>query len=49
MTFREILKMINNACCDVFYTGSDGAKEAIIECATQIYIAQMKNEQNKGE
>ena len=44
MTFNEILKMIHNACIETF-DGDKGRKEIVIQCATQIYIAQMgKNE-----
>ena len=43
MSYKEILLMIENACNKCWYngSGSDGRK-TVIECATQIYIAQMK-------
>ena len=47
-TFNEILTMICNACDRTFYKGTnyDGLKEKIVECATKIYIEQMR--QNGG-
>nr|DAU88553.1 MAG TPA: hypothetical protein [Caudoviricetes sp.] len=47
MTYQQILIMVDNACTTVFYSGSRGREEKIIECATQIYIAQMKEKENK--
>ena len=41
-TFKDILSMVDNACSRVFYTGSKDAKETVIQCATQIYIQQMR-------
>ena len=41
-TFKDILSMVNNACSRVFYTGSKDVKETVIQCATQIYIQQMR-------
>ena len=41
-SFKEILKMVVNACDYCFYSGIKDAKEKVIECATQIYIAQFK-------
>ena len=41
-TFKDILSMVDNACSRVFYTGSKDAKETVIQCATQIYIEQMR-------
>ena len=38
-SFEEILRMVASACNSIFYTGT---KDTILECATQIYIAQMK-------
>lgn len=41
-SFEEILEMISRACNSVFYTGTKDIKGTVLECATQIYIAQMK-------
>lgn len=41
-SFEEIVRMIANACNSVFYAGTKDRKDTILECATQIYIAQMK-------
>lgn len=41
-SFKEILRMVSNACNDVFYSGTRGLGEKIIESATRIYIAQFK-------
>ena len=43
-TFKEILKMVSDACTSVFYSGDKDAKQTVIECATQIYIAEMKED-----
>lgn len=43
-TFEEILKMVSNACTNVFYSGDKDAKQTVIECATQIYIAERKKD-----
>lgn len=40
-SFEEILKMIINACNNRFYKGVGDNQKTVIECATQIYIAQM--------
>lgn len=50
MTFNEIVKMIVSACNHHFYNGTryDGLNNTIIECATKIYIEQMKNEERKS-
>lgn len=42
-TFEEILKDITNACNRVLYAGYKNNYAEIIEAATKIYIAQMKN------
>lgn len=42
MSYDEILRMIINACNNGFYSGVKEIKETVIECATQIYIEQMK-------
>lgn len=41
-SFKEIISMIVSACNAEFYTGSKEVKDIIIECATKIYIEQMK-------
>lgn len=43
-TFRDILSMIISACNREFYNGAKDTKETVIECATKIYIAQMKGD-----
>lgn len=49
MTYEEILNMIANAVTRKFYHGTDydGLKNTIVECATNIYIAQMQLEKEK--
>lgn len=47
MSFDEIVKMVTRACIRNFRGGYGNHEEAIIQCATQIYIAQMnKNEEH---
>jgi hypothetical protein len=41
-TFEEILSMVAIACDRVFNDGDFGKKTVMLECATQIYIEQMK-------
>lgn len=41
-TFEEILSMVAIACDRVFNDGDFGKKTVMLECATKIYIAQMK-------
>lgn len=41
-SYDEIMRMIINACNNHFYNGTKDVKKTVIECATQIYIAQMK-------
>lgn len=41
-SFGEILEMVETACERTFYYGSKGFTETVLECATEIYIAQMK-------
>jgi hypothetical protein len=41
-SFEDILRMVSSACNSVFYTGTKDRKDTLLECATQIYIAQMK-------
>lgn len=48
-SFQEILTMINNACSHSFYNGAKDIKSTVIECATQIYIAQMQEENYNAE
>ena len=40
-SYDEIMRMIINACNNHFYSGAKDEKKTIIECTTQIYIAQM--------
>lgn len=48
MTFNKILTMIHDACIETFFNGDKGREDVVIQCATQIYIAQMdKNEVEK--
>lgn len=39
--FKEILTMIEIACKRIFDDGVDNKEDTILQCATQIYIAQM--------
>lgn len=48
MTLREIMIMTTNACVKCFGNTS-GCREAIIQCATQIYIAQMNKNEERAE
>ena len=41
-SYEQILRMVKNACNSTFYHGYTGNEEKVIECATQIYIEQMK-------
>lgn len=45
-SFQEILTMINNACTHSFYSGAKDIKSTVVECATQIYIEQIRSENN---
>ena len=47
-TFEEIHKMIVNSCKNIYYNGSKGLQDVILKCATEIYIAQMKEGSNNG-
>ena len=49
MSFRKIVEMIVDACSVSFYSGAKDAKETIINCATQIYIAQMNTRTQQKE
>lgn len=40
-SYDEIMRMIINACNNHFYDVAKDEKKTVIECATQIYIAQM--------
>lgn len=40
-SYDEIMRMIINACNNHFYGVEKDEKKTVIECATQIYIAQM--------
>lgn len=46
-TFKEILQMIDSACNSIYYAGSKGKENTVIECATRIYIAQMNGVQSE--
>ena len=48
-SFAEILSMVANACNREFYSGTKELKETVLECATQIYIAQMKESEQNAE
>lgn len=49
-SFTEILSMVASACNREFYSGTKEIKEVVLECATQIYIAQMqRSDQNAQE
>ena len=41
-SFKEILQMITSACNATFTYGIRDIRSNVLECATQIYIAQMK-------
>ena len=46
-SLNEILSMVINACDRNFYSGCRDFQQTALECATQIFIAQMKeSEQN---
>lgn len=49
MTFDEIVKMVTKACIRNFHRGYGNHEEAIIQCATQIYIAQMNKSEEHSE
>ena len=40
--FDEILGMIIHSCNRYFYSGAKDIKETVVECVTQIYIEQIK-------
>lgn len=41
-SFDEIVKMIAKSCNNYFTNGVRDIRNTVLECATQIYIAQMK-------
>lgn len=41
-SFNEILSIILDACDKNFYSGIRDLQETALECATQIYVAQMQ-------
>lgn len=49
LTYKEILQMVESACSQTFYYGSKGFQETVIKCATEIYIAQMKEDKAGAE
>lgn len=49
MSFKEILAMVKWACKDLLYSGDKGHEDVIIQCATQIYIAQMNGNKKENE
>jgi hypothetical protein len=49
-TFDEILGMVTNACRENFYLGlKEVREEKLLDCATEIYIAQMRKDVDNGE
>ena len=49
MTFQEIMIMVANACVKCFHNGTSGCQETVVQCATQIYIAQMEKDKESEE
>ena len=49
MTYKEILSMVSDTTYTAFYKGLnyEGMQKTIVECATEIYIAQMQLEKEK--
>ena len=41
-SFKDILQIISSACNATFSNGTRDIRNTVLECATQIYIAQMK-------
>lgn len=39
----------SNACVKCFRNGTGGCQEAVVQCATQIYIAQMNKNEERAE
>lgn len=49
-TFDEIVYMVADACRENFYLGlKEVREEKILDCATEIYIAQMRKDVDNGE
>ena len=46
-SYNEIMGMIINACNNYFYSGAKDKEKTVLECATQIYIAQMNTSTQK--
>ena len=46
-SYNEIMRMIINACNNYFNSDAKDEKKTIIECATQIYIAQINTHTSK--
>ena len=44
MSFDEIVAMIIKSFNKRYYTGTSNMKDEVLECATQIYIEQMKGD-----
>ena len=42
-SFEQILSMVISACNGQFYSGTRDIQATVVECATQIYIAQTNN------
>lgn len=49
MTYYEIVRMVANACVKCFRNGTGGCQETVVQCATQIYIAQMNKNEERAE
>lgn len=49
MTYKEILEMVSNSAYNQFFKGLNygGLQNTLVECATNIYIAQMQFEKEK--
>ena len=43
-SYKDIVSMISSACNSSFYNGTKDIRDCIIECATKIYIEQMRVE-----
>ena len=41
-SYKDILLMITNACNKTFYCGTKEIRDSVVECATKIYIEQMR-------
>lgn len=46
-TYKDALVTVASA-CDYFYRGTAEIRGTIVQCATQIYIEQMRLNQQKG-